>query len=352
MNSACAPRMAIIIGSRSGRARCSRQWRNHPMRRNHQRHHRTAPIRSSGSCTTRFGQSDRPAEQTGLSRSPAGDPPDGRRRNSIRPTVLPSTSTATSRSTTCSDRRRDNVLIALTRRLRRLLRPQDTLRRLGGDQFGLILMSERDRPRSPTSPMRSARRSWYRSTTEIGRSNLTAFDRPRLMARSGAERCWMLDDAELAMFRAKKAGGNRGRTRSVRLSNLRLRTAYNSKPTSNAPWSARKLPSYTSPSSAQRCRNRRLRSVMRWDHPKRGNISPTEFIPIAENFRPDKPAGSVSPSTRPRAILRVAGAEPATCHLHLDQPVERAASETTNSMTTCARFLARAAAIRRRSKWN
>ena len=38
----------------------------------------------------------------------------------------------------------DNILIAITRRLRRLLKPQDTLARLGGDQFGLILMSERD----------------------------------------------------------------------------------------------------------------------------------------------------------------------------------------------------------------
>ncbi|WP_205248465.1 diguanylate cyclase domain-containing protein, partial [Escherichia coli] len=38
----------------------------------------------------------------------------------------------------------DNILIALTRRLRRLLKPQDTLARLGGDEFGLILTSERD----------------------------------------------------------------------------------------------------------------------------------------------------------------------------------------------------------------
>src|SRR5690606_518097 len=38
----------------------------------------------------------------------------------------------------------DNILIALTRRLRRLLRPQDTLARLAGDQFGLILVSEQN----------------------------------------------------------------------------------------------------------------------------------------------------------------------------------------------------------------
>lgn len=48
----------------------------------------------------------------------------------------------------------DNILIALTRRLRRLLKPQDTLARLGGDEFGLILTSGAIRSGWPISPMR------------------------------------------------------------------------------------------------------------------------------------------------------------------------------------------------------
>ena len=38
----------------------------------------------------------------------------------------------------------DSILLTLARRLGRLLKPQDTLARLTGDQFALILLSERD----------------------------------------------------------------------------------------------------------------------------------------------------------------------------------------------------------------
>jgi diguanylate cyclase (GGDEF)-like protein len=38
----------------------------------------------------------------------------------------------------------DTILLALTRRLKRLLKPQDTLARISGDQFGLVLVSEQD----------------------------------------------------------------------------------------------------------------------------------------------------------------------------------------------------------------
>src|ERR1700728_3286303 len=38
----------------------------------------------------------------------------------------------------------DSILLTLARRLGRLIKPQDTLARLSGDQFGLIVLSERD----------------------------------------------------------------------------------------------------------------------------------------------------------------------------------------------------------------
>src|SRR5262249_59864806 len=41
----------------------------------------------------------------------------------------------------------DSILLTLARRLGRLLKPQDSLARLGGDQFGLLILSEREPPR-------------------------------------------------------------------------------------------------------------------------------------------------------------------------------------------------------------
>src|SRR5436853_6780842 len=38
----------------------------------------------------------------------------------------------------------DSIRLTLARRLGRLLKPQDTLARLAGDQYGLLLLSERE----------------------------------------------------------------------------------------------------------------------------------------------------------------------------------------------------------------
>ena len=58
----------------------------------------------------------------------------------------------------------DSILLTLARRLGRLLKPQDTLARLSGDQFALILLSEKEsdphhRLRRDAAPRRCARRS-------------------------------------------------------------------------------------------------------------------------------------------------------------------------------------------------
>ena len=38
----------------------------------------------------------------------------------------------------------DSILLTLSRRLSRLLRPQDTLARVSGDEFAIVLLSERE----------------------------------------------------------------------------------------------------------------------------------------------------------------------------------------------------------------
>src|SRR5205823_4105407 len=100
----------------------------------------------------------------------------------------------------------DSILLTLARRLARLLKPQDTLARLAGDQFALILLSERD----------SDRIIGFAETLRRGlRSPITFNDREIfLTAAMGialpdgtphrAEE--LLKDAELAMYHAKRIG--------------------------------------------------------------------------------------------------------------------------------------------------
>ncbi|CAN7200171.1 sensor domain-containing phosphodiesterase [Rhizobium rhizogenes] len=176
----------------------------------------------------------------------------------------------------------DNILIALTRRLRRLMKPQDTLARLSGDQFGLILVSERDPAKvadfadaiskAIMVPINFANREII-LTASIG---LTSWVDQQENA-SG-----LLSDAELAMYRAKRAGGNRVEPfqpafRSFGTDRLQLETdlrrAVERKELSLV---------YQPIVRLEDAEVAGFEALMRWEHPKRGNIPPSEFIPIAE----------------------------------------------------------------------
>ncbi len=176
----------------------------------------------------------------------------------------------------------DNMLIALTRRLRRLLKPQDTLARLAGDQFGLILVSERDPAKiadfadavsqAIMVPINYANREIV-LTASIG---LASFVDQQESAAG------LLADAELAMYRAKRGGGNKVepfrpifRTSSTDRLQIEtdLRRALERKELSLA---------YQPIISLKDGEIAGFEALMRWDHPKRGMIPPAEFIPIAE----------------------------------------------------------------------
>jgi diguanylate cyclase (GGDEF)-like protein/PAS domain S-box-containing protein len=178
----------------------------------------------------------------------------------------------------------DSILLTLARRLGRLLKPQDTLARLSGDQFALILLSEKE----------SDRIIAFAETLRKGlRAPITFNDREIFLTASiglalndnqphRTEE--VLKDAELAMYHAKRIGGDR-----IEVFKPSMR--------------ARKTDRLTLESELRRALERdeitilyqpivRLEdrtvagfeALARWDHPKMGRTSPSEFIAIAEEI--------------------------------------------------------------------
>ena len=176
----------------------------------------------------------------------------------------------------------DSILLTLARRLGRLVKPQDTLARLSGDQFGLILLSERELARI-TTLAETVRKTLRAPITFRDREIFLTASIGLALADSESQRAEeVLKDAELAMYHAKRAGGDR-----IEVFKAAMR--------------ARKSDRLSIESDLRRALERdeitilyqpivRLEdravagfeALARWNHPKLGRVSPREFINIAE----------------------------------------------------------------------
>src|SRR5205823_3945485 len=103
----------------------------------------------------------------------------------------------------------DSILLTLARRHGRLLKPQDTLARLGGDQFGLLVLSEREPPRI-TAFADTLRKTLRAPITFNDREILLTASIGLALADGQPQRKEdVLKDAELAMYHGKRIGGDR-----------------------------------------------------------------------------------------------------------------------------------------------
>jgi diguanylate cyclase (GGDEF)-like protein/PAS domain S-box-containing protein len=178
----------------------------------------------------------------------------------------------------------DSILLTIARRLGRLLKPQDTLARLSGDQFALIVLSERD-PARIVAFAETIRRTLRAPIAFNDREIfLTASIGLALAENPASKTEEVLKDAELAMYYAKRIGGDR-----IEIFKPAMRS--------------RKTDRLTMESELRRAIEREeikvlyqpivrledraiagFEALARWDHPKLGRLSPAEFITIAEEI--------------------------------------------------------------------
>ena len=198
----------------------------------------------------------------------------------------------------------DTLLIALTKRMSRLLQPQDLLCRLNGDSFAILLMSEQEPAR--IAALAEALLKAVSAPITYGKNDvvLTASIGLTTITSAGGRAVDLLKDAELAMFQAKRFGGNRiepfrpafraaGSDRLQIESDLRRALERQEIEIVYQPiiqLSDGKLAG--------------LEALMRWNHPRRGTISPSEFIPIAEETGLIVPLGAHAMQTAATDLKR------------------------------------------------
>jgi diguanylate cyclase (GGDEF)-like protein/PAS domain S-box-containing protein len=178
----------------------------------------------------------------------------------------------------------DSILLTLARRLARLLKPQDTLARLSGDQFALILLSERD-PGRIIAFAENIRRTIRAPITFNDREIFITASIGLCLADGQSSRTEeILKDAELAMYHSKRIGGDR-----IEVFKAAMRARKSDRLTLEAELrraiEREEIKLHYQP--IVRLEDRTIagfESLARWEHPKLGRMSPAEFITIAEEI--------------------------------------------------------------------
>src|SRR5689334_14361723 len=176
----------------------------------------------------------------------------------------------------------DLLLVAFAERLERTLRPIDTLARFGGDEFAILVTGMTD----ATDAVRVAQRIQDELTQPFVLDKNSAFASSSIgiaLSSTGYDRPDdILRDADTAMYRAKENGKARYEVfdhgiHARAVSRLQLESDLR-----HAVEQKEFCVYYQPIVSLQTGRLAGFEALVRWNHPRRGLVSPADFIPVAE----------------------------------------------------------------------
>ncbi|MGH7464927.1 MAG: putative bifunctional diguanylate cyclase/phosphodiesterase, partial [Longimicrobiales bacterium] len=175
----------------------------------------------------------------------------------------------------------DDLLVSIARRLEGCVRAGDTVARLGGDEFAVLL--------AEVSDVRDATRVAERIMTELSvpfrlaghEIFMTASIGISLSSSGYARPEEILRDADAAMYRAK-LDGSRYQVFDPEMHQLVLSTEQAEADLRRALQDDEFRLEYQPIISLADGRITGFEALIRWDHPRRGLLAPTEFVPIAE----------------------------------------------------------------------
>ena len=177
----------------------------------------------------------------------------------------------------------DQLLITVANRLKQCLRPEDTISRLSGDEFAILLDYVSDV--SDTSQVADRIKAALISTTMLGsvERSPTASIGIAMFDKSYSKAEDLLRDADSAMYYAKGLGGNNHQffessmhTSAVDL--IRLEGEMK-RAVEREEW----LVYYQTIISLTSGKTVGVEALVRWQHPQRGILPPQEFIHVAED---------------------------------------------------------------------
>lgn len=175
----------------------------------------------------------------------------------------------------------DQLLLSVARRLEMNLRPSDTICRLGGDEFTIVLSEVEstehaqqiaDRLIEEISKPYFIYSQQIFISSSIGIVVLDSYEEPETIMRN----------ADLAMYQAKHNGKNRAEQFNKKQYDLIHNTLQIETDLRIALKNKEFIFFYQPIIEVKTGQVGSLEALMRWKHPEKGMISPAKFIPIAE----------------------------------------------------------------------
>jgi diguanylate cyclase (GGDEF)-like protein len=176
----------------------------------------------------------------------------------------------------------DELLVTVGHRLQGLLRPGDTVARMSGDEFVVLCEDLDDTARTEALAERIVTALNEPFAMSSGEVNVSASVGIAFSGRGDAVPEQVLNDADEAMYQAKRAGGARHQLIDLR---ERVHSQGRSDLEADLRFAARRGELRVDYQPIVRTVDGEITAIealLRWDHPRRGLISPTIAIPIAE----------------------------------------------------------------------
>ncbi|MEJ2117137.1 MAG: EAL domain-containing protein, partial [Alphaproteobacteria bacterium] len=177
----------------------------------------------------------------------------------------------------------DSMLLSVSRRLARHLGAQDTLARIGAEQFGVLISAETE-PRHIALLAERVRRS-LRAPMKIGGQDIVLSGSIGIAVFDGQQStpADLLREAETAMFRAKRSGADR-----IELYKPEMRREPDDREAleTGLRQAIEKRQIRVLYQPVMRLGDDELAGFeahMRWEHPKLGSLAAAEFMPVAED---------------------------------------------------------------------
>ncbi|MGD0984517.1 MAG: EAL domain-containing protein [Acidimicrobiales bacterium] len=177
----------------------------------------------------------------------------------------------------------DEVLIAAADRLSSCVRPADTVARIGGDEFAILIddASGVDEVASVAARVCSAMRTPF---TVAGRDFIVQVSVGIAMANQYDTRSEkLLQDADVALYATKDAGGDDYTFFEPRLGKAYVDRLGLQAELSEALYKGELFIEYQPVVELSSGRAVGVEALLRWRHPRRGVLKPVDFLPVAES---------------------------------------------------------------------